>query len=132
MRPSLSPSGVPLAVTSSSTSTDLSLHSLYNIEPPHTSPDTAFVSPPPPERNTGSSVPYGVVVLPETHENLGPRIYSCAFCSYSSAVRSQLHRHLRIHTNARPFSCLYCPYRSNFKNDVVKHMKRKHPALEEV
>ena len=74
------------------------------------------------------------------HEGLKP--FSCRFCDYSSANKSNLTTHgkfksiLRIftiitlyvffperqHTGHKPYSCQYCDYRATDKNSLTKHI----------
>ncbi|XP_069971243.1 zinc finger protein 219 [Penaeus vannamei] len=48
------------------------------------------------------------------------RPYSCPHCPYRANQKSDLKRHLLVHTGARPFACPHCPYRVNYRYDLKK------------
>ncbi|XP_045598550.1 longitudinals lacking protein, isoforms H/M/V isoform X31 [Procambarus clarkii] len=54
------------------------------------------------------------------------RPYSCESCPYSANQKSDLKRHLLVHTRERPYACPYCPYRVNYRYDLAKHIRRRH------
>ena len=55
-----------------------------------------------------------------------PVCHTCKICSYQTPRKSDIQKHVRIHTNDKPFSCNLCTYKSNFKNDVLRHVKSRH------
>ncbi|XP_070540295.1 zinc finger protein Pegasus-like [Ptychodera flava] len=64
------------------------------------------------------------------HMNIhtGIKPYCCQYCPFSSAFRSSLLRHVKIHTNAneKPFRCARCSYESRYKWNVTVHMRKCH------
>ncbi|XP_037804241.1 zinc finger protein 581-like [Penaeus monodon] len=56
------------------------------------------------------------------------RPYSCPSCPYRANQKSDLKRHLLVHTGERPFACPHCPYRVNYRYDLAKHIRRRHAA----
>ncbi|XP_066948880.1 longitudinals lacking protein, isoforms H/M/V-like isoform X25 [Macrobrachium rosenbergii] len=56
------------------------------------------------------------------------RPYSCQRCPYRANQKSDLKRHLLVHTGERPYGCPYCPYRVNYRYDLAKHIRRRHSA----
>ncbi|XP_042888896.1 zinc finger protein 513-like [Penaeus japonicus] len=54
------------------------------------------------------------------------RPYSCPSCPYRANQKSDLKRHLLVHTGERPFACPHCPYRVNYRYDLAKHIRRRH------
>ncbi|MPC10340.1 Gastrula zinc finger protein XlCGF57.1 [Portunus trituberculatus] len=57
------------------------------------------------------------------HNASSARKFFCAQCSYSTAVKGNMARHVQIHTGEKPFACPLCPYRSHEKPKIKRHMK---------
>ena len=53
----------------------------------------------------------------------GEKPFACPYCSYRSANKDNLKKHVRIHTGEKPFGCMYCSYRSADKSVLNKHVK---------
>ncbi|XP_061569068.1 zinc finger protein ZFP2-like [Cololabis saira] len=64
-----------------------------------------------------------------------PQSFVCHICGKDKKCRSQLARHVIIHTGERPFVCDLCPARFNRHGNLQQHKKRMHgvgkPADEE-
>ena len=51
-------------------------------------------------------------------------VYKCWICDLRTRDKSDMNRHVRVHTGEKPFSCPHCPYRSAQKLSI--HIRRKH------
>ncbi|XP_076059118.1 uncharacterized protein LOC143035883 isoform X2 [Oratosquilla oratoria] len=56
----------------------------------------------------------------------GKKCYSCSYCGKTFDERWMVKRHERIHTGERPYACPLCSYRSAQKYDVTKHLGTVH------
>ena len=52
--------------------------------------------------------------------------YECPFCQKVMENRSNMTRHIRIHTGEKPFACEYCNHSTRQKNDLKKHYESRH------
>ncbi|KAM4534438.1 uncharacterized protein PAE49_022647 [Odontesthes bonariensis] len=65
-----------------------------------------------------------------------PESFVCHVCGKDKKCRSQLARHVIIHTGERPYACELCPARFNRHGNLQQHRKRMHgvgppPAAED-
>lgn len=55
-----------------------------------------------------------------------PQTFICHICGKDKKCRSQLARHVIIHTGERPFACDLCTARFNRRGNLQQHKKRMH------
>ncbi|XP_024117531.1 zinc finger protein 436 [Oryzias melastigma] len=55
-----------------------------------------------------------------------PESFICHICGVDKKCRSQLARHVIIHTGERPFTCDLCPARFNRRGNLQQHKRRMH------
>uniref|UniRef100_A0A3B3ULH2 Zinc finger protein 436-like n=1 Tax=Poecilia latipinna TaxID=48699 RepID=A0A3B3ULH2_9TELE len=55
-----------------------------------------------------------------------PQSFVCHICGKDKKCRSQLARHVIIHTGERPFACDLCPARFNRRGNLQQHQRRMH------
>ncbi|KAM4718697.1 zinc finger Y-chromosomal protein 1-like isoform 1-T2 [Anableps anableps] len=55
-----------------------------------------------------------------------PESFVCHICGKDKKCRSQLARHVIIHTGERPFACELCPARFNRRGNLQQHQRRMH------
>ena len=72
-----------------------------------------------PEGTSASSMP----PCPTENEEGDHR---CPYCDKLFKRKSDLKRHVRVHTGERPYACLYCSYRATQKGDLNKHHFSQH------
>ncbi|XP_046875736.1 transcription factor HIVEP3 isoform X1 [Hypomesus transpacificus] len=51
--------------------------------------------------------------------------YVCEECGIRCRKPSMLHKHIRLHTDARPYVCKHCNFAFKTKGNLTKHMKSK-------
>ncbi|KAM3938342.1 zinc finger protein 462 isoform 2-T3 [Leptodactylus fuscus] len=53
--------------------------------------------------------------------------YNCQFCSFVSAFRHNLDRHIQDHHgHSKPFRCKHCPFKSSYKGRLKTHILKAH------
>uniref|UniRef100_A0A3Q3FUF0 C2H2-type domain-containing protein n=2 Tax=Kryptolebias marmoratus TaxID=37003 RepID=A0A3Q3FUF0_KRYMA len=55
-----------------------------------------------------------------------PETFVCHICGKDKKCRSQLARHIIIHTGERPYACDLCPARFNRSGNLQQHRRRMH------
>lgn len=55
-----------------------------------------------------------------------PQSYVCQVCGIDKKCKSQLERHVIIHTGERPYACDLCPARFNRSGNLQQHKRRMH------
>nr|XP_045582828.1 adult enhancer factor 1-like isoform X8 [Procambarus clarkii] len=56
----------------------------------------------------------------------GERPYSCPYCSARFTQKESLKPHIRTHTGEKPFACPRCPYRATRKSSLRSHVFSRH------
>ena len=52
--------------------------------------------------------------------------FSCNVCSKRFRIKSDMQRHLRVHTGEKPFKCFYCDFSSAMKVNLKNHCLKRH------
>ena len=58
----------------------------------------------------------------KTH-NKRQKIHTCNMCSYRTARKSSLTRHMHTHTGEKPYACSMCSYRAAQNCNLTTHMR---------
>ena len=56
-------------------------------------------------------------------------IHPCQVCSRVFNDKTNLKRHLMVHTQEKPFNCHLCSYRSSRKSNLYRHLISKHECF---
>lgn len=51
------------------------------------------------------------------------KLHQCPYCSYASAMKTNLNNHVRTHTGEKPFLCPHCPLRFSQKGSLQTHIR---------
>ncbi len=62
----------------------------------------------------------------QAHDN--KKSYACSQCNYKYAHRSDLKRHVLIHTGEKPYACSQCHYRSTQLSNLKRHEQNNHTS----
>ena len=66
----------------------------------------------------------------DKHTESGMWYFYCDYCSYKSIRKSDLKKHLLLHTREKKFQCPHCVYRSHHRQQLNIHIKTKHISLD--
>ncbi len=55
--------------------------------------------------------------------------YKCTVCGYSTKIKDNLDRHIRIHTGEKPFKCKGCKYAAADVCQLYRHIRSMHPGM---
>ena len=58
---------------------------------------------------------------------LGPHEFACPYCSKIMKKKSDIQRHIRIHTGEKPYVCNLCEKRFTVSHHLQIHVRRYHP-----
>lgn len=58
-----------------------------------------------------------------------PAIFKCPCCNYTSAWKSEVDRHSRLHTGEKTFQCGSCDYQTHWRGDIRRHVYKRHPEI---
>ena len=61
---------------------------------------------------------------------IGPSLFGCPYCPKTMKMKTDVKRHILIHTGEKPFSCLYCSYSCNRKTSMKSHMQTTHEIVD--
>ena len=50
----------------------------------------------------------------------------CAYCPYVGKCKSEVDRHIRVHTGQKPYCCLFCEYSTPWRGDIKRHLLKLH------
>ncbi|XP_045508570.1 zinc finger protein 85-like [Colias croceus] len=54
------------------------------------------------------------------------KLYLCDECTFSTKFSNSLNVHKRLHSDKKPFNCQYCEYRCNSSSNLKKHKSYRH------
>lgn len=52
--------------------------------------------------------------------------YTCPVCGYWSRDKTNLRKHMYIHTGEKPHSCTYCQYKTTNGSNLKRHIRTHH------
>ena len=56
----------------------------------------------------------------------GEKPFVCPFCPHECAQKSNMEIHIRNHTGEKPFACSYCNYASKQRSNLQRHITQHH------
>ena len=60
---------------------------------------------------------------------LGGDVFACPYCNKTMKDKSNMKRHVKIHTGEKPFKCPFCPFAAVQKKSIVSHALTKHQQM---
>ena len=51
------------------------------------------------------------------------KLYKCSYCPYQAKQKSDLKKHLLVHSGEKPHECHICGLRSATRSNIMKHMR---------
>ena len=60
---------------------------------------------------------------------LGTNEFQCPYCLKIMERRTDVIKHIRIHTGEKPFVCPFCPHECTQKSNLNTHIRKYHVDL---
>ena len=64
-----------------------------------------------------------VLDKPNTVSEGNKKYHNCLFCGYKAIRKTDVTKHMRIHTGECPFKCHLCPFKSARKDSLNRHLQ---------
>ena len=70
-----------------------------------------------------------VKVATVSRKKTSPAVFKCPSCSYTTAWKSEIDRHAKLHTDDKTFQCGTCNYQTYWRSDIRRHVYKHHPDI---